>query len=149
MKGNEFKKSERHDTSSESSDEEEPEAKSKQVGTKNKKEQVVETQEMLRKREELEDSDESVNFSESEEKEVPKQNNLQTKIKNLAAKEALMGKNAKTVVRDKDGQITDLKNSREVRLAEIKKLNQLIVRVTSLKTSNEDTCRPRSSKEST
>ena len=86
---------------------------------------------MLKKRRELEDSDESVNFSESEEKNETQNDPLRMKIKNLAAKEALMGKNAKTVVRDETGKIADLKDAKEVRLAEIKKLNQLIVKIKS------------------
>ena len=43
----------------------------------------------------------------------------------------MIGKNAKTIIRDKDGEITDLKDSKEVRLAEINKLNQLIVKIKS------------------
>jgi hypothetical protein len=53
---------------------------------------------------------------------------LGTKLNKLKAKEALMGKNAETVFRDKEGQKTDLKNSKEIRMEEIKKLNQLIVK---------------------
>lgn len=50
----------------------------------------------------------------------------------------MIGKNAKTIVRDKDGEITDLKDSKEVRLAEINKLNQLIVKIISWKILRED-----------
>ena len=111
----------RHDSSS-SEDESEKE---------DLKEKKPETKEQLRKREELEDSDASINFSESKEEEIQQENNLKTKIKNLAAKEALMGKNAKTIIRDKEGNISDLKNSKEIQLAEINKLNQLIVKIIS------------------
>ena len=82
---------------------------------------------MLRKREELDDSDESINFSESEGEKKGENSGLERKIKNLAARDALIGKNAKTVVRDKEGNVSDLKDAREVRIAEIKKLNELIV----------------------
>lgn len=97
-------------------------------------------EQLLKKRQELEDSDASVNFSSSNSEPRKEPNTLDTKLKNLRAKEAMMGKNAQTIVRDKQGQVEDLKDSRQVKLAEIGKLNQRIVGITSWATSKEDIC---------
>ena len=59
----------------------------------------------------------------------------------------MIGKNAKTIIRDKDGEITDLKDSKEVRLAEINKLNQLIVKIKSWKILREDIFKQKNLKE--
>ena len=85
----------------------------------------------MQKRKELEDSDASINFSDSEDKSVQKPNTLERKLNNLKAKEALMGKNKETIVRDKDGHVTDIKDSKEIRMEELKKLNELIVMIIS------------------
>lgn len=50
-------------------------------------------------------------------------------VKNIIAKDALIGKNAKTTVRDSSGKVVDLKDSKQVKIDKIIKLNNLIVKL--------------------
>lgn len=100
---------------------------------------------LLQKRKELEESDASIDFSNSDSEVKSKPNTLNTKLKDLETKEKLMGKHAETVVRGKDGQVADLRDSRQVKLAEIDKLNQRIVGLTSWTTSSAATSSRRNS----
>ena len=131
----------RHDSSGSESEEENKE--------KQPPKPVQDTEEVLRKRQELEDSDASIDFSNSESESKPNKNTLQKKLKNIKTKEELMGKNVQTVVRDKDGKVTDLKDSRQVKLAEIQKLNQRIVNLKSCEISQKVIYNQRNSEELT
>lgn len=111
----------RHDSSGSGSESEE-EGKPGETAADPRREQ-----ELLRKRQELEDSDASIDFSKSEEEPKPEASTLQTKLEDIKVRGALSGKHAQTVVRDKDGQVADLKDARQVKLAEVRKLNRRIV----------------------